>query len=294
MKKDEIAEILSCFPPERYAEIKNELSAHQVEEIRLRANQKPKIRIAGKEQAFFSDGDMITHEMLRDILSRAAKYSVHSYAESLKNGFITLSGGHRLGLCGSAVLEDGQVQGIRAISSINLRIAKQPRWEKAPASMWLDEKLVSTLVVSPPGFGKTTLLRGMISEVSDKGMTVSVADERCEIAAMRDGVPQFDLGESTDVLEGCAKKQAAAMLLKTMSPDVLAFDEITAPEDLEAISLCGHCGVTVLASAHAASMEDLTRRELYQKLLTLKLFKQVIIIGIENGKRTYKSKRLEE
>lgn len=290
-KKDEIIEILSCFPPELYGEIEKTLSYYQVEEIRLRAKQKPRIRMCGKETEFSSI--IITAEMLRDILSRAARYSVHSYAESLKNGFITLAGGHRLGICGSAVLEDGQVSGIRAISSINLRIARQPDWNIAPASMLQNGKLASTLILAPPGLGKTTLLRNMIADIAKSGKTVSVIDERCEIAALREGSPQFEIGGSTDVLEGCSKKQAAIMLLKTMSPDVLAFDEITAPEDVEAVSLCAHCGIEVLASAHAASIEDLKRRVLYQKLLSLKLFQQIVTIRLVDGKRIYETEGME-
>ena len=151
----------------------------------------------------------------------------------------------------------------------------------------------SVLLLSPPGFGKTTLLREWVRLVSDAGHAVAVADERGEIAALSDGAPQFAVGRCTDVLENCAKQQAALMLLKTMSPELIAFDEITAPEDVEAVSLCAHCGTAVLASAHAADVDDLCRRPLYRALLELHVFERAVVITREEGKRRYRMEKME-
>lgn len=287
---------LDCLPPLRIAQLSALEEQAAIEELRLRAGYAPAVKtISGERSLSFP---IVTADELREILSRAARYSVHSYAESLKHGFVTLTGGHRLGVCGTVASENGQVIGIRGLSSINLRIARQvPALEKEISSWLIEESKRfprSTLLLSPPGWGKTTLLREWVRLVSERGYTVGVADERGEIAALLDGIPQFSVGRCTDVLEGCDKKRAAVMLLKTMSPALLALDEITAPSDVEAAALCAHCGTAVIASAHAATLEDLRRRPLYRELLALHLFEQVVIIEKQDGARRYRLEELEE
>lgn len=284
---------IGCLPPLRAAQLAALDGQGEVEEVRLRAGRPPSVKIAGSERPLGLAA--VTAQELRETLSRAARYSVHSYAESLRHGFVTLVGGHRLGVCGTAAEENGQVIGVRGLSSVNLRIARQITDVDAQIIPWIgDGAPRSVLLLSPPGFGKTTLLREWVRLVSDKGYTVAVADERSEIAALADGVPQFEVGRCTDVLESCSKKQAALMLLKTMSPALLAFDEITAPEDVEAVSLCAHCGTAVLASAHAADMDDLRRRPLYRDLLELNVFRDVVVIERKGNRRCYRMERLEE
>ena len=278
---------IACLPPPRAAELALLDGQQQIEEVRLRVGWPPSVRTASSEQqtAFAP----VTAQELRETLSRAARYSVHSYAESLR-----LGGGHRLGLCGTVAEENGQVIGVRGLSSVNLRVARQITEVDEVIRPWIGAgEMQSVLVLSPPGFGKTTLLREWVRLVSEAGHPVAVADERGEIAALLDGAPQFALGRCTDVLENCAKKQAAFMLLKTMSPELIAFDEITAPEDVEAVSLCAHCGTAVLASAHAADVDDLCRRPLYRALLELHVFERVVVITRENGKRCYRIQELE-
>ena len=284
---------IGCLPPLRAAQLAALDGQGEVEEVRLRAGRPPSGKTAGRGRPLGLAA--VTAQELRETLSRAARYSVHSYAESLRHGFVTLVGGHRLGVCGTAAEENGQVIGVRGLSSVNLRIARQITDVDAQIIPWIgDGAPRSVLLLSPPGFGKTTLLREWVRLVSDKGYTVAVADERSEIAALADGVPQFEVGRCTDVLENCSKKQAALMLLKTMSPALLAFDEITAPEDVEAVSLCAHCGTEVLASAHAADMDDLRRRPLYRDLLELNVFRDVVVIERKGNRRCYRMERLEE
>lgn len=284
---------ISCLPPPRAAQLAALDRQGEVEELRLRAGQPPAAKTAEGEQPL--DLRPVTAQDLRETLSRAARYSVHSYAESLKNGFVTLGGGHRLGVCGTVAEENGQVVGVRGLASLNLRIARQFTGLAAQIAPWIgDGAPQSVLLLSPPGLGKTTLLREWVRLVSDKGYTVAVADERSEIAALADGVPQFDVGRCTDVMEGCDKKQAALMLLKTMSPALLAFDEITAPADVEAVSLCAHCGTAVVASAHAADVDDLRQRPLYRALLELGVFGRAVVITRKGQERCYRMERLEE
>ena len=284
---------ISCLPPPRAAQLAALDRQGEVEELRLRAGQPPAAKTAEGEQPL--DLRPVTAQELRETLSRAARYSVHSYAESLKNGFVTLGGGHRLGVCGTVAEENGQVVGVRGLASLNLRIARQFTGLAAQIAPWIgDGAPQSVLLLSPPGLGKTTLLREWVRLISDKGYTVAVADERSEIAALADGVPQFDVGRCTDVMEGCDKKQAALMLLKTMSPALLAFDEITAPADVEAVSLCAHCGTAVIASAHAANVDDLRQRPLYRALLELGVFGRAVVITRKGQERCYRMERLEE
>lgn len=284
---------IGCLPPLRAAQLGALENQREVEELRLRAGRPPSVRCAGGEREL--ELAAVTAQELREILSRAARYSVHSYAESLKHGYITLAGGHRLGICGTAAEENGQVIGVRGLSSVNLRIARQITDVAAQIAPWIGEDAPqSVLLLSPPGFGKTTLLREWVRLISDRGYTVAIADERSEVAALADGVPQFAVGRCTDVLENCTKKQAALMLLKTMSPALLAFDEITAPEDVEAVSLCAHCGTAVIASAHAADVDDLRQRPLYRALLALHVFGYAVVIERKDGRRNYRMERLEE
>lgn len=284
---------IGCLPPLRAAQLGALENQREVEELRLRAGRPPSVRRAGGEREL--ELAAVTAQELREILSRAARYSVHSYAESLKHGYITLAGGHRLGICGTAAEENGQVIGVRGLSSVNLRIARQITDVAAQIAPWIGEDAPqSVLLLSPPGFGKTTLLREWVRLISDRGYTVAIADERSEVAALADGVPQFAVGRCTDVLENCTKKQAALMLLKTMSPALLAFDEITAPEDVEAVSLCAHCGTAVIASAHAADVDDLRQRPLYRALLALHVFGYAVVIERKDGRRNYRMERLEE
>lgn len=283
---------IGCLPPPRAAELAWLDGQHQVEEVRLRVGRPLAVRTAdGERETGFAP---VAAQELRETLSRAARYSVHSYAESLRHGFVTIGGGHRLGLCGTVAEENGQVIGVRGLSSVNLRVARQMTEVDEIIRPWVGAGTPqSVLLLSPPGFGKTTLLREWVRLVSDAGHAVAVADERGEIAALSDGAPQFAVGRCTDVLENCAKQQAALMLLKTMSPELIAFDEITAPEDVEAVSLCAHCGTAVLASAHAADVDDLHRRPLYRALLELHVFERAVIITREEGKRRYRMEKME-
>ena len=292
-RKSSFRQAISCLPPTRRAQMERLDRQEDIEELRFRAGQPPAAKTAAGEKPL--PLETVASAELREILSRAAQYSVHSYTESLRHGFVTLTGGHRLGVCGTAAEEDGRILGVRGLSSLNLRIAHQAEDLQAQIARWAGtDEPQSTLIIAPPGYGKTTLLREWVRYFSDRGFTAAIADERSEIAALADGVPQLAVGRCTDVMEGCSKWQAAVMLLKTMSPTLLALDEITAPEDAKAVSLCTHCGTAVVACAHAAGLADLGQRPLYRELLALGAFHQAVVIEKQDGQRVYRVERWEE
>ena len=250
------------------------------EEIRLRAGQH--IHAVWNDTEHELGSYFITQNSLQEILSRAARYSVHSYSESLAQGFLPLNGGHRLGVCGTAIINNGKISGIRTISSLNLRIAQEYIGcadSLIPHIFFKNGRPKSVLILSPPAYGKTTILRDLIRQVSMKGIRISVADERGELAAMHQGIAQFDLGTHTDIIEQAPKAQAVLLLLKTMSPKIIALDEITSPNDLQAINYAGNCGVSIFASAHAIDIEDLKSRPLYKEMMKLNIFD--IIVSLE-------------
>lgn len=219
--------------------------------------------------------EIITPDKLAEVMEAASCASLHAVRDELCRGYINAPGGVRVGVCGTAVT-DGHIQSLRDISSVSIRIPRQIR-EAGREIIPLVEN-DSVLILSPPGGGKTTLLRELVRSVSDKGVRVSLADERGELAGMWNGVPQFELGRCTDVLSGAPKAEAAMLLLRAMAPEVLAMDEISAAEDAAAIETLLGCGVRIFATAHAATKEEFFRRPIYGRLAELGAFQKLICI----------------
>lgn len=263
------------------------------EEFRMRVGRPFAVNCSGSEYEP-SNAAVIYPNDIAELLRIVSNGSVHAVAESLKRGFVTAEGGHRVGVCGKAVVKSGEIVSIRDFSSASLRIAKEivDIGRTVYNTLTSKDKLPNLLIVSPPGGGKTTLLRDLIRLISDGGMRVAVADERNELSAMVDGVPGFDIGKRTDVLEGCSKPEAVLMLLRTMSPQVIVMDEITSPEDADALERAANCGVSLLATAHAFDMEDLSRRVYYRSVS--RLFDQVVRISVSGGRRNYELQKFTD
>lgn len=263
------------------------------EEIRLRAGKAPSVLKNGEERQI-AGLRKITSEDLDGVLERATGASVHTAQSSIRNGFVSVPGGVRLGLCGSAALRGGEIDGIRRLSSVSIRI---PHELKGCADgiyePLTDGGFKSTLIISPPGCGKTTLLRELVRRLSDAGHRVSLCDDRGEVAAVWDGEAQFDVGRCTDVMSDAPKGQTSVMLLRAMNPQILAMDEITAPADVQAAEEAVGCGVQLLATAHAAGTADFQTRPLYRRLIEDKVFKNAVTITMRDGRRYYTREALK-
>ena len=238
---------------------------------------------------------LVTAEDLEQMLGAVTEYSRYACIETLRQGFLPLRGGFRLGVCGSAVVRDGEVSNLKDISSLALRIVCEHIGlgsDIAPQLFSADGRFLSTLILSPPGGGKTTLLRDLIRVLSlgdaeHRALRVAVIDERCELAVCCKGRAQMELGNHTDVLSLCPKAVGIPMVLRGMNPQVIAVDEITAEEDIRAMCLAANCGVGLLASIHAASVDELHQKPLWRELLRARVFCRCIVIRSNGGARSY-------
>ncbi len=265
----------------------------RTEEIRLRLGHAPSIVMPDGEISI--GGEVVARRDLDGVLDLVTRVSAHSVQSSMAQGFVTARGGYRVGICGTIVLSDGVMTGYRTISSVAVRISRGivGAADNVIKEIAPDGKICSTLIISPPGVGKTTLLRDVVRYISDTGTRVAIADERGEIAALCDGVPQMDVGTHTDVLDACPKAHGVMLLLRAMNPEVIAVDEITAPEDITAALGAANCGVKLLATAHANGLPDLKLRALYRGLFEAGVFEKAVIISKKSGKRQYDCVNLE-
>lgn len=262
----------------------------EIREIRLRVDRPLLINTDKGEREAEIGGKavIVTQRDIKETLEYISNYSMYAYEEEIKKGFITMQGGNRVGICGRVVCEGDKIRTIRNISAINIRIAHQI----IGCSDYIMDKLYenqgggifNTLIVSAPCCGKTTLLRDIIRNISEGcmghvGMTVGVADERSEIAACNMGVPQNDVGGRTDVLDGCPKSQGMMMLIRSMSPRVVAVDEIGSDEDVKAINYAVNCGCRIIATVHATSMDELYNKPAMKTLMENQIFGRVVLLG---------------
>lgn len=261
----------------------------RVEELRLRLGYPLAANLGDRE--WETDGPCVGQEDLRQVLERASRASAHTVLDQVREGYVTLQGGHRMGLCGTVVRQGGAVAALRSLTSLALRLACPVEGQAGELVSQLREGggFRSTLILAPPGVGKTTLLREMVRCLSDgvggAPLRVGLADERGEVAALWQGTPQFDVGRRTDVLDGCGKAEGLILLLRGMNPQVLAADEITHPADVKAMEEAAGCGVALLATAHAGDVDDLGRRPVYRALLEAEVFHRAVVLERRGRRR---------
>ncbi len=275
----------------------------KLEEIRLRQNRSLIVGLPDEDSFVSQNGVpvknpgeayLVTADDIQRVTQLISGCSLYALEEELKNGFITLPGGHRVGLTGKTVVEGGRVKMLKYISGLNIRISREVNGIATPLLSYLiDHKSGSihhTLIFSPPRCGKTTLLRDIIHQLSNgipelnfPGQVIGVVDERSELAGCYRGIPQRDVGVRTDVLDGCPKAEGMFMLLRSMSPQVIATDEIGGPEDFAALEGVFNAGVKVLTTVHAASLTELANRPALNNLLNMRLIERFVLLGRSRG-----------
>lgn len=277
-----------------------------IEEIRLRS-LKPLIVNSNNKDYFYNtrlnklDLNMdnpyiVSKDDIEQTFQIMCKYSIHSFIDDIKKGFITLRGGHRVGIVGKTIIEDGQVKNIKHISSLNIRISREVLGCSDKVLKHIikgKDKINNTLIISPPQCGKTTLIRDIVRNISNgneeflfSGMKVALIDERNEISGSYLGVPQMDVGIRTDIIETCPKDIGIMMLLRSMSPNVIVTDEIGNMDEIKALYTALNGGVSLITTVHGDSIDDIRNRKELSNLLDSELFKKVIILSSKKGPGT--------
>lgn len=274
------------------------LELELLQEIRLRTDKPILIRYDNKEFSIQADGTLtqsyhfgfcVSKAEVRETMEYISNYSLYAFEEEVRQAFLTIAGGHRVGIAGKIILEDGRLKTLKHIASLNVRIAHEIRGcaDKVMPYIYHGKEICHTMIIAPPGVGKTTLLRDIIRQVSDgnkenKGATVGVVDERSELAACYLGIPQNNLGIRTDVLDCCPKAKGMILMLRGMAPSVIAVDEIGLAEDIDAIRYVMVCGCKIICTVHGGSFEEVSKKPVLSELILQKSFERYIVLdGID-------------
>ena len=282
-----INSVLENMSESIYTLIKN-INLDNVEEIRIRKNMPLVLHYANK-YAFVSrcalisasadDAYIVTEQDITRTLELLTGGSIYSHQEQIKSGYITTSGGNRVGIAGRTVINEGKIEYLTDISGFNFRIAQALKGvaDNVIRHILCDEKINNTLIISPPGYGKTTMLRDIARQISGRGYKTLIIDERSELAAMNDGVCGYDVGMLTDVLDMCPKSEGIMLAIRSLSPQVIVCDEIGTIADIDAIKSALGCGVAVISSIHSDDTDKLFKQERTKNLASL--FDVFVLLG---------------
>ncbi|MFC7394245.1 stage III sporulation protein AA [Scopulibacillus cellulosilyticus] len=257
-----------------------------IEEIRLRVQQPIEILIQGRPYPLKNQKEVtFTVQEAGELMNRLSEFSLYTLEEELRRGYVTIKGGHRVGLAGRVITQKGQVKMIRDISSFNIRIAHQQIGAAIPLIPYLYKhgRWLSTLIIGSPQTGKTTMLRDLARIISQGvsnrrilSQKAGIVDERSEIAGCVKGIPQNELGHRVDILDACPKAEGMMMMIRSMSPDVLIVDEIGRKEDADALQEALNAGVSVIATVHGSGLDHLVKRPTLKPLLQCSIFERFV------------------
>lgn len=280
MKKMNMNAITQHFPP-ILTETLLIIGTKDMQEIRISADKNAAVVKSG---VLLDTGINISREMLKKIIDSMCRGSLYAMQQSLAQGYITLHGGHRVGICGRCVTESGVITHMADISAICIRISRGVTGAADSIMEYIDYhgRLYNTLIISPPGGGKTTVLRDAVRQLGNR-YRVCVADERSEIAACREGVPTHDVGKFTCVMDAVPKAQGIMMLLRSMSPQIIATDETGTEAEEEAIYRLINCGIKLITTAHGYSEKDILTRKHLGNLVEKGVFERIIVLGSSKG-----------
>ena len=289
MEYDEIYKIL---PKEISNIVKEYLQEYAVQEIRIKSGKPVILNLSYGEKVL---DYRTTSEDLKFMMAKVSNYSLYAFEEEIKQGYITLKGGHRVGLAGECVISNGEVRTIKNISSLNIRICREiiGSSNKIMNLITNNNRVYNTLIVSPPKCGKTTILRDIAKNISNgmykinlSGKKVTIVDERSEIAACYNGVPQMNVGIRTDILDNCLKKSGMIMAIRSLSPEVLICDEIGTKGDLEALNMAFNSGVNVIVTVHGYDIADVYGRAVFKDLIDNCILERIILLSNRKGAGT--------
>ena len=260
----------------------------QIQEIRMRTGQPLRI-VRGNREAVLPAPDkphIVTKEEMRETMDYISHYSLYAYANELRQGFLTIEGGHRIGVAGKVIVEHEKVKNIQYISSVNIRVSHEVIGcaDSILPYITKNRQVCHTLIISPPFCGKTTMIRDLIRQISDgnkyvKGCSVGVVDERSELGGCYLGIAQNHLGSRTDILDCCPKAEGMIMLIRSMSPQVIAVDEIGTREDIHAIEYAMQCGCKLIASVHGLDMDEASKKPVLGELIRRRMFERYVVLG---------------
>lgn len=286
---DNTKEVLEILPEHISNLVKDLKEIDKLQEIRMKVN-KPLMLQVGNDEIITNYTVLI--QDIKVVLKHISNYSIYAFEEEIKQGYLTIRGGHRVGICGSCVIENNKVKTIKSLGSLNIRVCHEIIGcsDKIIPYIINKNEVINTVIISPPRCGKTTLIRDIARNLSEgvqtiglKGKKVCVVDERSEISSSYNGIPQMNLGIRTDVLDNCPKAEGIMMAIRSMAPEVIVCDEIGTYKDIESILMALNSGIKLITTIHGFGVEDLYNRLVFKDIMDNHIFKKAIILSSENG-----------